>query len=253
MNTCLNCGTPLQGKYCSNCGQASDTHRISGHFLWHDIQHGLLHVDKGILFTAKELFTRPGRAIREFMEGKRVRHFKPVSLVIVLAGVFGFLSHMFHINLLSNNFSVSGSGEQYIQVKETIDKMSEWLSTHYAIVSLLTIPIFAVGTFVAFRKSGYNFIEHIVLHTFLSGQRLMLHIATFPILFVFHETEHVRTTARVIDIVGYCLLAWAILQFFTQYGRMGRSWRLVLSFLVSFGIQFLIMVGIFKYLTADVI
>ena len=96
---CKNCGSPVKSRFCSDCGQPASTHRISGHFLWHDIQHGILHVDKGILFTAKELFTRPGHSIREFLQGKRVKHFKPISLVIILAGIYGFLSHYFHIDL----------------------------------------------------------------------------------------------------------------------------------------------------------
>ncbi|MEO8862184.1 MAG: hypothetical protein ABI358_12210 [Ginsengibacter sp.] len=29
------------------------------HFLWHDVQHGLFHFDKGVLYTTKQLFTRP--------------------------------------------------------------------------------------------------------------------------------------------------------------------------------------------------
>ena len=63
------------------------------HSLWHDIQHGLFHFDNGVLYTAKQLFTRPGNSIREYIDGKRVRHFKPISLVILLATVYGFLYH----------------------------------------------------------------------------------------------------------------------------------------------------------------
>ena len=42
--------------------------------------------------------------MREFLNGKRVKHFKPMSFVILLAGIYGLLSHYFDINLLSNNF-----------------------------------------------------------------------------------------------------------------------------------------------------
>ncbi|MBC8155688.1 MAG: DUF3667 domain-containing protein [Bacteroidetes bacterium] len=77
---CQNCNSELNGNFCSHCGQSSNTHRLNFHFLWHDIQHGLLHIDKGILYTTKELFTRPGHSIREFLLGKRVKHFKPISL-----------------------------------------------------------------------------------------------------------------------------------------------------------------------------
>ncbi len=115
---CRNCNAELTGNFCSHCGQNSSTHKINLKFLWHDIQHGLLHVEKGILFTVKELFTRPGHTIREYLEGKRVKHFKPVSLVLLLAGFYGLLSHYFDINLLSNNIEVTGSGEKFDQAKD---------------------------------------------------------------------------------------------------------------------------------------
>ena len=89
---CKNCGHIYSGQFCNNCGQPSDTHKLNLHFIWHDLQHAFLHFDKGVLFTAKELFTRPGNSIREFIEGKRVKHFKPISLVIILATLYGVLS-----------------------------------------------------------------------------------------------------------------------------------------------------------------
>jgi Protein of unknown function (DUF3667) len=89
-----------------------------------------MHLDKGILFTTKELFTRPGHSIREFLDGKRVRHFKPISMVIILAGIYGFLSHNFHINILASNYEITGSGKDFNAIKEAIRKISEWLSQH---------------------------------------------------------------------------------------------------------------------------
>jgi hypothetical protein len=74
--TCKNCHQTYTGNYCNNCGQPADTHKINIHYLWHDIQHGLFHFDKGVTYTAKQLFTRPGHSIREFIEGKRVKHIK---------------------------------------------------------------------------------------------------------------------------------------------------------------------------------
>ncbi|MEZ4690294.1 MAG: DUF3667 domain-containing protein [Ignavibacteria bacterium] len=176
---CQNCNAQLSGNFCSNCGQRSDTHKINLHFLWHDIQHGLLHVEKGILFTVKELFTRPGHTIREFLQGKRVNHFKPISLVLVLAGIYGLLSHYFEINLLSNNIEITGSGEKFEQAKSTVENMSTWISQHYSVFALLQIPVFSIGTYLCFRKAGYNFIEQIVINAFITAQKLIVHIVLF--------------------------------------------------------------------------
>ena len=150
--TCKNCYQIYKGHYCSNCGQTAETHPINLHFLWHDIQHGLLHFDNGIPYTAKQLFTRPGHSIREFIEGKRVRHFKPISLVMLLATAYVALIHILHIELiLKTNIHVDSNSH--------IDpgKIAEWLQAHFAWITLAFIPIHTIGTSIAFRNKAIIF------------------------------------------------------------------------------------------------
>lgn len=250
--TCQNCHATLHGKYCSECGQSADTHRINVHFLWHDIQHGLLHMDKGIFFTAKELFTRPGHSIRSFVEGRRVQHFRPISLVLVLAGLYGFLSHYFHINILANTVEVHGSGEEFNRIKEALARTSEWIAGHYAVVALVQIPVFAIGTWIAFYKARYNYIEHLVINAFLTGQRLILHLVTFPLYYIFSGTPGLRVTERVIDIIGYVLMVWTLFQFFNRLSIGQRVWRSLLSLAISLLIMFLILTGVFMLVVNSV-
>jgi hypothetical protein len=233
---CKNCNTKLHGKYCSNCGQSAETHNININYLWHDIQHGLLHLDKGILFTTKELFTRPGHSIREFLEGKRVKHFKPISLVLVLAGIYGLLFHFFKINIVSNYVVISGSGEKFNHINDVIDKTSEWIAQHYSILALLQIPIFTIGTYICFRKAGYNFIEHFIINTFLVGQRLILHIIFFPVHYIFN-----RRPILIINTIGYILAILTLIQLFKNENK--RILRSILSLLISLLMTFLIMIG----------
>ena len=71
-NYCLNCADQISKNFCANCGQKTDTHRIKiKHFLFHDLLHGVWHLEKGILFTIKEAFVRPGQAALDYIGGKR--------------------------------------------------------------------------------------------------------------------------------------------------------------------------------------
>ncbi len=242
-DNCLNCHHTLTGKYCSNCGQSAATHKINIHFLWHDIQHGLLHIDKGILFTTKELFTRPGDSIREFIDGKRVKHFKPISLVLVLAGVYGLLYHFFKINMLSHYIEINGSNASVNRLKEIIEKMTEWITEHYSILALLQIPIYTVGTYIGFRRSGYNFIEHLIINTFLVGQRLILHIITFPFYYMSSGTLMLRKTDNIIFCIGYALAIWTLFQLFKN--QKLRLLKIIVSLCISlFIILLLLAVGL---------
>jgi hypothetical protein len=224
---CKNCDQNFNGNYCNHCGQSAETHKLNFHFLWHDIQHGLFHFDKGVLYTAKQLLTRPGATIREFIEGKRVNHFKPLSLVIILATIYGLLYHYFHINLMSE-INLDSSPNQ----KMNFEKINDWISTHYAWATLITIPFYAIGTFIAFRKQGYNFIEHLILNSFLAAQRLIIHIATFPLIYTFNGTPFINKATVIILFIDFALMVWGYTQFFNKITKVKSFLLSLLSYLI---------------------
>ncbi|MFI5150988.1 MAG: DUF3667 domain-containing protein [Bacteroidia bacterium] len=230
--TCKNCGVHFKGNFCSNCGQSAETHAMNFHFLLHDIQHGLLHVDKGLFYTVRELFTRPGNAIKEFIEGKRVKHFRPFSLVLVLAGVYGIIYHLFKMNMFENRIVVSGNGQEVEDVKHLVEKLMEWLATHYALVALAQLPVYAAGTWLAFRKSGYNFVEHLVIHAFLTGQRLILQILLFPLSYAFRNTKWLDNVEGTTTFIGIVLMVWSLIQFFHHKVKWKTFGLAVLSYAI---------------------
>ena len=235
--TCKNCKKTFKGHYCNNCGQPADTHRINAHFLWHDIQHGLLHFDNGIPYSVKQLFTRPGHSIREFIEGKRIRHFKPLSLVAVLGALYGFLYHYFHINLFQASTDLEIDFNDY----------NEWMATHFAWVTIATIPIYTIGTYIVFRKQGYNFVELFVLNTFKAAQRLFVQILTFPFLIYLNNTHHAERFSSITYTIGLVLIFWTNIQFFNNMSKARAFFLTILShiiFLICFLILFFIVLAI---------
>lgn len=244
---CLNCDSEIKGRFCSNCGQSSDTKRINFHYLWHDIQHGLLHIDKGILFTAKELYTRPGNSIREFLNGKRVNHFKPISLVIVLAGIYSLLSHYFELNLFSGFYEINGNGGSFENSKTVVDSVSKWFSNHYSIMSLIQIPVFSLGTYICFKKVKYNFTEHLIINTFIAGQKLILHILTFPLYYWLNKTSYSRPVDQAVDVIGFAIAFWTLYQLFNELNFSQRFWRTLCSLVIPF--VFMILLAVLIFLT----
>ncbi|RKR05292.1 uncharacterized protein DUF3667 [Flavobacterium sp. 90] len=229
---CKNCKHVFHGNYCNNCGQTAETHKINAHFLWHDIQHGLLHFDVGIPYSIKELFTRPGHSIREFIEGKRVKHFKPISLVVVLATLYGLLYHYFHINVFVD------------QDKTTLDfdTINEWMATHYSWTTIAAIPIYTIGTSIAFRKQDYNYIEYFVLNTFKASQRLILQILMFPVLLYLNSSSHIYLYANITYALGIILIFWTNIQFFNKISVTKAFLLTLLSHIIFLICFFLILV-----------
>ena len=115
-------------------------------------------------------------------------------------------------------------------VKNSFEKITEWISTHYAIVSLLELPLLALGTFIAFKKYGYNFVEHLIINTFLTGQKLIFHILLFPLVYLYNGTEYLKNISNVENIIEFGLTAWTFIQFFgTQ-----KKWHIFLKVVLSY-------------------
>lgn len=236
---CKNCNQHFKGHYCSNCGQPADTHKLNFHFLMHEIQHGLVHFDKGVLYSAKQLFTRPGDTIREFIEGKRIKHFKPISLVVVLATLYGLLYHYFDINTIVDTSSNSTTDPVF-----NLKKINEWMATHTSSLTLASIPLYTLGTYIAFRKQGYNYIEYFILNTFKASQRLFVDLALFPLLYYFNGTPNIKTITTILYVIDIILIYWTNVQFFNKLTKTKAFLLSVLShliFLVSFTIVLVII------------
>ena len=241
--TCKNCSQIFKGHYCNNCGQTADTNRLDFHYLRHQFKHGLLHFDDGILYSGIELFTRPGHSIREFIEGKRIKHFQPISLVIVLATLYGFLYHYFHIVLIDN--STKSDNESKIDFLQ----FNDWIGTHYAWVTLLTIPLYTIGTSIAFRKQRYNEEEYFILNCYNASQRLFLHIANFPILYHYYSTPNMKTVSLIFYIIDVFFIYWTNEQFFNKLSLIKTFFLTLLSqfiFIISLIFTVYLVVLIFE-------
>lgn len=88
--TCANCGSMLQGRYCHVCSQDADNHKRSIlHLAWEGVE-GLFHFDGRLRRTAPDLFFRPGRLARDYMENRIARHVPPFRTFLVALLLFIF-------------------------------------------------------------------------------------------------------------------------------------------------------------------
>ena len=248
---CKNCHDHFEGNYCSHCGQSSNTHKINIHFVWHDIQHGLLHFDKGILFTIKELFARPGFTIREFIEGKRVNHYKPLSLVLVLAGVLAILSHHFKVDMdFLVKVTSTTTGGAAPTSKTGFLEVKDWLDNNFTLVTLLFLPLNGVASFLAFKKYGYNYTEHLVFNAFLTSQKLIIYIVLLPLVVLFKDTHFLIFITSGRNLVVFGMALWTFIQFFTNRSKFKTFLLTLLTYLfiiIQLFILILITIQVIKF------
>lgn len=91
---CLNCGSSVKGRFCSNCGQENTINHPSFHYLFTHFASDLVHYDSGFWKTMKTLLFRPGKIINDYLSGKRKTYVPPVKLYIFVSFIAFFLPHI---------------------------------------------------------------------------------------------------------------------------------------------------------------
>ena len=152
-NICLNCNGDLEDafKFCPECGQTSNTPRITRKMMWDEFLRVYLNIDKGLIYTIKQLAAAPGKTPLDFVQGKRVRFMKPLTFLTIVSAVSAGAVRHFDADF------------------------SPWFDLYEVPGKMLTIiPAGAVLSKMVIRDTRYNFWERATLHGFISFAFLVL-------------------------------------------------------------------------------
>ena len=158
--TCLNCGTEISDQFCPHCGQKKEVKRLTWHSLVHEVAHFLSHIEEGFIKTSVQLVYRPGRTIREYLEGKRKTYYKPVALYLVWATIF-LITH----NLVTRwmHYEAKTVGNFLFFNHET----GNYFVQHRNIFELLLLPIMALFAWLIITRPKMNYIETLALGIYM--------------------------------------------------------------------------------------
>jgi Protein of unknown function (DUF3667) len=212
---CLSCGTIAKGNFCQSCGQKTSASRFSiKHMISHDFIHGVFHLDKGFLFTLKELFTRPGHSIREYIQGKRAKHFNYFTLLILIV-TFGHILSEYSIVKLAD--LVNSDTKKFVN---NIDEMGK---KYPKLFILSTIPFYAISSFLFFKRSKQNFTEHLILNSYKASGELVIG-TLFTILTIFYSNIIIlKPLYGLLSILTLCYNFWFYYQYFSDFGYQKLS------------------------------
>jgi len=85
--TCLNCGGPLTGPFCSSCGQRAIPANPTVAELTGDAWHELSGYDGRLLATLRGL-ARPGFLTREYLDGRRAHYLPPLRVYLIVSVLY---------------------------------------------------------------------------------------------------------------------------------------------------------------------
>jgi len=74
--------------------------------------------------------------------------------------------------------------------------------------------VISFSTYLAFRKSKYNYLKHLILNCFIAGQRTIIFILILPILAVVKDKEAISIIENIETLIWVALMTWTYIQFF---------------------------------------
>ncbi|RNC83174.1 MAG: DUF3667 domain-containing protein [Balneola sp.] len=165
--SCLNCGTHVDGNYCSNCGQKFQPTKLPLRLFIRDAVETLFNVDNRWLRTLKDLFLKPGKVTKEYIDGKRAQYLPPLRIYLSISIVYFLL---IQITDSKEVFFIDFSGDDQ-------DGMSA-MGTVIQYALFLLVPVFAWITQLFHLKRKAFYVEYLIFS---------LHIHTVWFVFLMIE------------------------------------------------------------------
>lgn len=182
MNNCLNCNEILEGNFCKECGQKADTHRLSFHHAVHDVQHNIIHFDKGFLYNLQTIW-KPS-LIFDYLDGKRVRFFNIFAYLVLSTAIFIYI-----INLFFGNHGETANATHEINHVDSPLTIGYKIGFAFAFLyknlkqylTIIGIIPFTIFSYLFFRNMKLYFWEQFYINQFIFSNLTIISCFVFPI------------------------------------------------------------------------
>ena len=211
MPKCINCGYEGTGKYCANCTQPYQIKRITISSLIHEVLHFFTHVDKGFLYTLKQLAIHPGKMQKKYLAGERVRHQKPFSMFFLCATITAL--------------AIYWTTRPAHEVSPFDETRIHFYRHYYVITQALLIPYYSLVVWLLFHNKRFNYAESLVLFAYTVAFALLLVILPNLINLIPHNFK-----TEIVEIPLLAVyLTWTNLNFFNDQ----PAWTVIIKSILS--------------------
>jgi hypothetical protein len=166
---CMNCGSNFETPYCGQCGQEAAAARITLAEIRRSAAR-TLSFERGWLRTFTDLTLRPGKLVRDYLDGKRVVLIAPFKYAIA-----GFAVYLLVVWAVGTETTVFGMGLD----EEFQQRVAELTGTVVKWVMLAVCPLRAGAAWLLFRRRGLTFAEHLAMDLFIFGQTAILYAVNY--------------------------------------------------------------------------
>ncbi len=228
-NNCLNCGTPLQGNFCVECGQLGSTGEISFKETINNFFAVAFALEGPLWLTIRMLIVNPGKLFREYIEGKRKTYYKSVAFFILTTVVYLTLRTLIGFDLLTDG-AAKKDIEDLAAISPKIHEVFKLMSSNINNILFLLVLSIALMFKLFFRKM-YNLAEYTCIALFIVGIYTMAKTITMFIdkftkieidsiefgilfIFIFYSSFSLFQQKSVRTIIKYALVSFFSLVFY---------------------------------------
>ncbi len=230
MTDCQNCRTPLDGDYCSNCGQRNIDLERPIWSLVADVIKETFEVDGRAWLTIKTLFRHPGMLTSEFLAGRRRRYTPPLRLYLVTSISFFVL-----VAWMAQSGVLLDPGQDPVFDAAV---QAQFLSDDLPRLMFVLLPVFALLLKVVYFRRLY--FDHLIFS-------IHLHTAGYLVLALMLPLEDAANNHVGLMIAQFVLLTYFLAYFVIAVQRVyGSSWLVAAmkSAAVLFGYMIVVSVAI---------
>lgn len=203
---CKNCGHHFEGLYCSACGQKVISKRITIKHLF-EITFDSFNIQRGLPFTIKLMFTKPGEVINGYLNGRTKDFYNPLKFLLLAASISALLMlwlDLFDANMENTN-EFMGLDDETARFQKTINS---YIKKFLQFVSLLTLPFFGLVSKWMFKKHRFYYAEHLTINSYLFAQITIIQI--FVILLVYFVPALLKYMLAINSVVFISYYTYAL-------------------------------------------
>lgn len=235
-NTCINCGNEISGKFCSNCGQKAGVKRITFREGWEDFWARIYGFDGMMPRTLRDLTINPGKASRAYISGNRAKYYGPVGYFFLMVTLFLLFFDLIGLNIAE---FIQKSGQQFsgdqtpmaVEKQKAMEMFFVWVSDNMKLFSFAIIPFYAFfARYFFFRRSGFNYLENMVLPLYITGHGYWLSILAGAV----YKFSGSMAAASLQAFVGFIYHIFSYSNFYNYQPVWKRIVKSIMIYLFSF-------------------
>ena len=226
---CISCKNEHSSDFCPNCGEKSNTRKITFRSISEDTFSTITAMDRGVLYNVKNLILRPQEFTSEYILGKRRGVLNPISFLIISITLYLIIESMLRVPIEIPESKLIPESD----IQKVGFAAGKTLAIYFKYFWILSIIPLSVSTKLIFGR--YNFTEHLAINSFILGQATLIGLISFLI----------TKTELPVNPLVYLLILWLVYSVFVKPKERYDTILMSIGALLLFILQlFVILMGI---------